>query len=287
MLHTPQRGVWNSRQLDDTLFLFYKSEHIDKNWTGEGETRALMGVFRKAVLGRPLLTVQKREDLQSDLAHGVLRSADCTIGRDRMDNLRMLLQILISRYGERSHTWSHKETGQLPLQSPRRFPQTQGPHPRQAPTQDPGLGSTASGQTSPTSLLQTKIWCNAIRQQALRTGAQIILQAFLVRHRFLSNSQVSISFSSIPHSALPISPQEPAKMSARGFSQAVRPVARQLTKSAAQRRTFVAAMGAATRATAAVARPALASPMQQQTRGVKTIDFAGVKEDVFGKLRKH
>lgn len=46
-------------------------------------------------------------------------------------------------------------------------------------------------------------------------------------------------------------------------------------------------MGAATRATAAVARPALASPMQQQTRGVKTIDFAGVKEDVYGKLDEH
>lgn len=27
--------------------------------------------------------------------------------------------------------------------------------------------------------------------------------------------------------------------------------------------------------------------MQQQTRGVKTIDFAGVKEDVYGELRKH
>lgn len=84
-----------------------------------------------------------------------------------------------------------------------------------------------------------------------------------------------------PISPLPI---QPLIMSARGFSSAVRPVARQLTKSAVQRRTFVAAMGAATRATAAVARPALAGPVQQQTRGVKTIDFAGVKEDVYGKL---
>lgn len=62
----------------------------------------------------------------------------------------------------------------------------------------------------------------------------------------------------------------------------MRPVARQLTKSAAQKRTFVAALGAATRATAAVARPALAGRIQQQTRGVKTIDFAGTKEDVYG-----
>lgn len=65
----------------------------------------------------------------------------------------------------------------------------------------------------------------------------------------------------------------------------MRPVARQL-RSAAQRRTFVSAVGAATRATAAVARPAFAAPMQQQTRGVKTIDFAGVKEDVYGELEE-
>lgn len=76
-------------------------------------------------------------------------------------------------------------------------------------------------------------------------------------------------------------------MSARGFSNAVRPVARQLTKSAVQRRTFVSALGAATRATAAVARPALAGSIQQQTRGLKTIDFAGTKEDVYGELGKH
>lgn len=73
-------------------------------------------------------------------------------------------------------------------------------------------------------------------------------------------------------------------MSARGFSSAVRPVARQLTKSAAQRRTFVSALGAASRATTAVARPAFASPVQQQSRGLKTIDFAGTKEDVYGEL---
>lgn len=73
---------------------------------------------------------------------------------------------------------------------------------------------------------------------------------------------------------------------ARGFSHAVRPVARQLTNNkAAARRTFVAAMGAAT--TRAVARPAFASSVQQvQTRGVKTIDFAGVKEDVYGELSR-
>ncbi|POS70757.1 ketol-acid reductoisomerase [Diaporthe helianthi] len=69
-------------------------------------------------------------------------------------------------------------------------------------------------------------------------------------------------------------------MSARGFSSALRPAARQLTKNTAQRRTFVAALNAASR-TSAVARPALANPIQQQIRGVKTVDFAGHKETVY------
>lgn len=67
---------------------------------------------------------------------------------------------------------------------------------------------------------------------------------------------------------------------ARGLSNALRPsVARQLTKSAASRRTFVSAMGAATRQT--VARPVALAP-RVQSRGLKTVDFAGHKEDVFG-----
>ncbi|KKY31999.1 putative ketol-acid reductoisomerase [Diaporthe ampelina] len=69
-------------------------------------------------------------------------------------------------------------------------------------------------------------------------------------------------------------------MSARGFSSALRPAARQLTKNTVQRRTFVAALNAASR-TSAVARPALARPIQQQIRGVKTVDFAGHKETVY------
>ncbi|KAK7698698.1 Bifunctional acetohydroxyacid reductoisomerase [Diaporthe eres] len=69
-------------------------------------------------------------------------------------------------------------------------------------------------------------------------------------------------------------------MSARGFSSALRPAARQLTKNTVQRRTFVAALNAASR-TSAVARPALARPVQQQIRGVKTVDFAGHKETVY------
>lgn len=46
------------------------------------------------------------------------------------------------------------------------------------------------------------------------------------------------------------------------------------------RRTFVSAINAAARRPAA-AKAAVA--VSQQTRGVKTIDFAGTKEKVFGK----
>jgi len=71
-------------------------------------------------------------------------------------------------------------------------------------------------------------------------------------------------------------------MSSRTFSRALRsPLARQLASPAVQRRTFVSALNAV-RATAVTARAA-APTLQQQTRGVKTIDFAGSKEEVYGK----
>lgn len=67
-------------------------------------------------------------------------------------------------------------------------------------------------------------------------------------------------------------------MAARTFSRAVRsPLAKQLNAPA--RRTFVSALKASSRP---VAARAVAST--QQVRGVKTIDFAGVKEDVYGKF---
>ena len=48
-----------------------------------------------------------------------------------------------------------------------------------------------------------------------------------------------------------------------------------------QKRSFTSAL--VTRpAVAANARAPLPSPPQQQTRGIKTIDFAGTKETVFG-----
>ena len=72
-------------------------------------------------------------------------------------------------------------------------------------------------------------------------------------------------------------------MASRGFSRALRSqLARQVTSSpAAQRRSFVAAANLV-RATAKQARPAVAVA-HQQVRGVKTIDFAGTPEDVYGK----
>lgn len=69
-------------------------------------------------------------------------------------------------------------------------------------------------------------------------------------------------------------------MASRSFSKSLRPLARQVTASPRlQQRSFTAARTAVrASAVAAVARPALF----QQVRGVKTIDFAGHKEDVYG-----
>ena len=72
-------------------------------------------------------------------------------------------------------------------------------------------------------------------------------------------------------------------MASRSFSKALRPLARQLASPAVQQRTFIAAAGAV-RASAVAAR-AVAAPQQQQVRGVKTMDFAGHKEEVYGELR--
>lgn len=72
-------------------------------------------------------------------------------------------------------------------------------------------------------------------------------------------------------------------MASRGFSKAVRSqLARRVASPAVQRRTFVAASNLV-RATPK-ARPALAGAVHQQVRGVKTIDFAGTPEEVFGEL---
>jgi ketol-acid reductoisomerase len=71
-------------------------------------------------------------------------------------------------------------------------------------------------------------------------------------------------------------------MASRSFSKTLRgPLARQVASPRVQQRSFTAARSLVRAAVAA--RPA--APFQhQQVRGVKTIDFAGVKEDVYGKL---
>jgi hypothetical protein len=79
-------------------------------------------------------------------------------------------------------------------------------------------------------------------------------------------------------------PSQSTAMASRSFSKSARsPLARQLAAPRVQQRTFVAARSLVRRG--AVARPAaIAGPAQQQIRGVKTIDFAGTKEDVYGEF---
>lgn len=72
-------------------------------------------------------------------------------------------------------------------------------------------------------------------------------------------------------------------MASRTASRALRASARQLAAPSVQRRTFVSALNAASKGVVAAAPRAAVLP-KQQTRGIKTIDFAGVKEDVYGSL---
>lgn len=69
-------------------------------------------------------------------------------------------------------------------------------------------------------------------------------------------------------------------MASRSFTRALRSqLARQMAAPAVQQRT----LAAAGRSLARQARPAVAGPAQQ-VRGLQTIDFAGHKEDVYGKF---
>ena len=71
-------------------------------------------------------------------------------------------------------------------------------------------------------------------------------------------------------------------MASRSFSRALQSsLTRQLTSPATQRRTLISASKYARTARIAPLRPAFAASLQQ-TRGVKTIDFAGTKEVVYG-----
>lgn len=72
-------------------------------------------------------------------------------------------------------------------------------------------------------------------------------------------------------------------MASRSFQKVLRsPLTRQIISPAIQRRTIVSAFGGV-RATVAKATTA---PIQQ-TRGVKTVDFAGHPEKVFGMFILH
>lgn len=72
-------------------------------------------------------------------------------------------------------------------------------------------------------------------------------------------------------------------MASKSLKQALNgPAIRQLTSGAVQRRTFVTALSKA-RVGASVPVRASGIGATQQIRGVKNIDFAGSKEDVWGK----
>jgi ketol-acid reductoisomerase len=71
-------------------------------------------------------------------------------------------------------------------------------------------------------------------------------------------------------------------MASRGFSKALRAASKQkLPSQSFQRRSLASLLGARP-ATAIVPRATFAGKIQQQVRGLKTIDFAGHKEQVFG-----
>ena len=93
------------------------------------------------------------------------------------------------------------------------------------------------------------------------------------------NNQLCLLLSSPQHHLLST---QSHIMASRQITRALRsPLAKQLNAPA--RRTFVSAVNAATRRPAA--RAAVAA--SQQVRGVKTIDFAGTKEKVYGKAPAH
>lgn len=75
-------------------------------------------------------------------------------------------------------------------------------------------------------------------------------------------------------------------MSSRTASRAATRALRQLSRPAAhQQRTFLTAALNAGRQTAPKQLLPKATFAAQQTRGIKTVDFAGTKEDVFGMCR--
>jgi len=71
-------------------------------------------------------------------------------------------------------------------------------------------------------------------------------------------------------------------MASKTFARTLRTASKQkIATPSIPKRSFVSA-GASRPVVAASQRTSFAAPAQQQTRGVKTIDFAGTKEDVYG-----
>lgn len=70
-------------------------------------------------------------------------------------------------------------------------------------------------------------------------------------------------------------------MASKSFARtALRATKQKVAAPAVPKRSFVSAP--VTRPALARTTRAIVAPVQQQTRGVKTIDFAGTKEQVFG-----
>jgi len=72
-------------------------------------------------------------------------------------------------------------------------------------------------------------------------------------------------------------------MASKNASRALRASLRQLNNPRVQQRTFVSALNAGSRPTV---QKAAAPAFVQQARGAKTVDFAGDKEKVFGKMQR-
>lgn len=76
-------------------------------------------------------------------------------------------------------------------------------------------------------------------------------------------------------------------MASRSFNSILRaPLSRQLISPATQRRTLFSASKYVRASLAAPLTPVINTAIQQR-RGIKTIDFAGTKEVVYGMLQQH
>ena len=71
-------------------------------------------------------------------------------------------------------------------------------------------------------------------------------------------------------------------MASKTLARTLRTASKQKFSAPSVQKRSIATALATRPVTAAIQRPAFAAPSQQQTRGVKTIDFAGSKEQVFG-----